>query len=38
MVEHGQQFDLVGMQPLQQAIKTDEASALAEGVVDRARS
>ena len=34
MVEHGQQFGLVGMQPLQQAIESDEAGATAEDVVE----
>ena len=34
MIEHGQQFGLVGMQPLQQSIETDEAGALAKDVVE----
>ena len=34
MVEHGQQFGLVGMQPRQQAIEGDEAGATAEDAVD----
>jgi hypothetical protein len=33
MVEHGQQFGLVGVQPPQQAIETDEAGGLAKEVV-----
>jgi hypothetical protein len=34
MVEHGQQLGLVGVQPLQQAIQTDEASTKAKYVVE----
>jgi hypothetical protein len=34
MVEHGQQFGLVGVQPLQQAIQTDEAGVATEDVVE----
>ena len=34
VVERGQQFGLVGMQPLQQAVESDEAGATAEDVVE----
>jgi hypothetical protein len=34
MVEHGEKFGLVGVQPLEQAIKTDEAGVTAEDVVE----
>jgi hypothetical protein len=34
MVEHGQQLGLIGVQPLQQAIKSDEAGVTAEHVVE----
>jgi hypothetical protein len=34
MVEHGQQFGLVGVQPPQQTIETDEAGLTAEDVIE----
>ena len=34
MVEHGQQLGLIGVQPLQQAIKSDEAGVTAEDIIE----
>lgn len=34
MVEHGQQLGVIGVQPLQQAIKSDEAGVAAEDIVE----